>query len=153
MKRSNRRVIIDTNVLISFLLNVESLPGQAVKHVLLHDTPLLSDDTEKELFRKLLKPKFDRYVSLETRMEFFDTFVYRSEKAHPDIAVSDCRDPEDNKFLELAISANADCIITGDKDLLALNPYRSVPIITPKDFLGKATIPETTDLPDSSQTD
>lgn len=153
MRRSNRRVIIDTNVLISFLLNVESLPGQAVKHVLLHDTTLLSDDTEKELFRKLLNPKFDRYVSLETRMEFFDTFVYRSEKAHPDIAVSDCRDPEDNKFLELAISANADCIITGDKDLLALNPYRSVPIITPKDFLGKATLPEITDLPDSSQTD
>lgn len=138
MKRSNRRVIIDTNVLISFLLNVKSLPGQVVKHVLLHDTPILSDDTEKELFRKLRNPKFDRYVSLEIRMEFFDTFVYRSEKAHPDIALSDCRDPEDNKFLELAISANADCIITGDKDLLALNPYRSVPIITPKEFLEEA---------------
>ena len=137
MKRSNRRVIIDTNVLISFLLKTDSLPGQAVKHALSHDTPVLSDDTEKELYRKLLNPKFDRYVSLDIRMDFFDTFLARSEKVYPHIAVSDCRDPEDNKFLELAVSGNADCIVTGDKDLLALNPYRGVQIVTPKEFLGK----------------
>lgn len=135
MKRSDQRVIIDTNVLISFLLSVESLPGQAVRHILVHNTPILSEETEKELFTKLLNPKFDRYVNLAIRMEFFDTYVHRSEKVHPDIAVSDCRDPADNKFLELAISAKADYIITGDKDLLALNPYQSIPIIPPKAFL------------------
>ena len=42
----------------------------------------------------------------------------------------------DNKFLELAFSGNADCIITGDQDLLVLNPFREIPIITPRKFLS-----------------
>lgn len=135
MKRSSRRVIIDTNVLISFLLKSDSLPGQAVKHALFHDTPLFSEATEKELFRKLLNPKFDRYVSLETRMKFFGTLIHRSEMMYTHVTVSDCRDPDDNKFLELAVSGDADHIITGDKDLLELNPFRGVRIVTPREFL------------------
>ena len=46
-----------------------------------------------------------------------------------------CRDPKDNKFLELAVAGNADCLITGDKDLLILNPFRGIKIISPSDFL------------------
>ena len=46
-----------------------------------------------------------------------------------------CRDPKDDKILELAISGNADCIVTGDDDLLVLNPFREVAIVTPADFL------------------
>ena len=48
---------------------------------------------------------------------------------------STCRDPKDNKFLELAVAGNADCIVTGDKDLLVLNSFRNIQIITPKEFL------------------
>jgi uncharacterized protein len=44
-----------------------------------------------------------------------------------------CRDPKDEKFLELA--ANADCIVSGDKDLLVLNPFRGTLILTPREFL------------------
>ncbi len=135
MRKSNRRIVIDTNVYISFLLKGDSLPGQAVEYVLLHDTPVISGDTEKELFRKLLNPKFDRYVSLDTRMGFFDIVIRRADKVFPDLTVNDCRDPEDNKFLELAVSSQANYIITGDKDLLILNPYQSIQIVTPRDFL------------------
>ena len=46
-----------------------------------------------------------------------------------------CREPKDNKFLELAISGNATHIITGDKDLLEFHPFRGIPILTPKQFL------------------
>ncbi|MBY0436421.1 MAG: putative toxin-antitoxin system toxin component, PIN family, partial [Cyclobacteriaceae bacterium] len=46
-------------------------------------------------------------------------------------------DADDNKLLELAVATKAACIITGDKDLLALNPFRGVSIITPSDFLNK----------------
>lgn len=49
--------------------------------------------------------------------------------------IKECRDEKDNKFLELAISGNADFIITGDNDLLVLNPFRTIQIITPKSFL------------------
>ena len=46
-----------------------------------------------------------------------------------------CRDPKDDKFLELAVSGNADYIITGDDDLLELNPFQNVKIITSREFL------------------
>jgi len=48
-----------------------------------------------------------------------------------------CRDPKDNKYLELAVAANASCIVTGDQDLLVLNPFRNIPILTSADFLAQ----------------
>jgi predicted nucleic acid-binding protein len=50
-------------------------------------------------------------------------------------AVRACRDPDDDKFLETAINGEADCIVTGDRDLLALDPFEGVAIFTPRDFL------------------
>jgi predicted nucleic acid-binding protein len=46
-----------------------------------------------------------------------------------------CRDPTDDKFLELAVSGNADLILSGDKDLLTLHPFRGIPIVTPAAFV------------------
>jgi len=48
-----------------------------------------------------------------------------------------CRDPRDDKFLELAVNGEADLIVTGDQDLLALHPFRDVPIITPAAYVGR----------------
>jgi len=50
--------------------------------------------------------------------------------------VTDCRDANDNKFLELALSGDADCLISGDDDLLVLSPFRGLPILKPKEFLS-----------------
>ena len=50
--------------------------------------------------------------------------------------VTDCRDPKDNKFLELALSGKADFIITGDDDLLNLHPWRGIAILSPADYLA-----------------
>jgi predicted nucleic acid-binding protein len=49
--------------------------------------------------------------------------------------IAACRDPTDDKFLELAVNGHADLIVTGDRDLLALNPFRQIPIMTPADFV------------------
>ena len=46
-----------------------------------------------------------------------------------------CRDPKDDKFLEVAISGQADVIVSGDEDLLTMNPFSGIPIITPRAFL------------------
>jgi uncharacterized protein len=54
--------------------------------------------------------------------------------------VTACRDPKDNKFLELAVNGPADIIISGDDDLLVLDPFRNIPILTPTAF-GRARIP------------
>ena len=54
----------------------------------------------------------------------------------PTETITDCRDPKDNKFLELAVASNAPFIITGDDDLLVLNPYRDINILKSGDFLA-----------------
>ena len=50
--------------------------------------------------------------------------------------ISDCRDPKDNRFLALALDSESDCIISGDADLLALNPWREIEIVSPGSFLA-----------------
>jgi predicted nucleic acid-binding protein len=49
--------------------------------------------------------------------------------------VKGCRDPKDDKFLEIALNGHADLIISGDKDLLDLNPFRGIPILSPAGYL------------------
>jgi predicted nucleic acid-binding protein len=49
--------------------------------------------------------------------------------------IAACRDPTDDKFLELAVNGHADLLVTGDGDLLALDPFRQIPIVTPAAFV------------------
>ena len=50
--------------------------------------------------------------------------------------INECRDPKDNKYLELALSGQAECIVTGDDDLLVLNSWRGIEILTVQEFLA-----------------
>ena len=50
--------------------------------------------------------------------------------------IAACRDPTDDKFLELAVNGKADLIVTGDADLLVLNPFRDIPIVAPATFVA-----------------
>ena len=52
--------------------------------------------------------------------------------------ITACRDPTDDKFLELAVSGHADLIVSGDGDLLSLNSFRGIPIVTPAIFVQRA---------------
>jgi predicted nucleic acid-binding protein len=53
--------------------------------------------------------------------------------------IAACRDPKDDKFLELAVSGKAEVIVSGDGDLLDLNPFRGIPIVTPATFVRDTT--------------
>lgn len=53
----------------------------------------------------------------------------------PIYTITDCRDPKDNIFLELALTCQAQYLVSGDKDLLSLHPYQGIQIITARDFL------------------
>lgn len=68
-------------------------------------------------------------------MLFLAVLLDASEIVEVIDSVRVCRDPKDDQILELAVSGNADCIVTGDRDLLALNPYGWVAIMPPADFL------------------
>lgn len=100
-------------------------------------TILSSEAIIKELSTTLLKEKFNKYVHIETRLEFIVEYKNLSQRTDIFHRLEICRDPKDNMYLEPALSGNADFIISGDSDLLVLDPFRNVRIIMPKEFLER----------------
>jgi putative PIN family toxin of toxin-antitoxin system len=131
------RLVIDTNVLVSGLLTQNSIPQQVYDYAIARATLLQSQATLSELERVLIRPKFDRYVSLERRLRFIAGLVNRVEYIDVNETLAICRDPKDNSLLELAASGQASHLITGDQDLLVLNPFRNTVIQKPSDFWAK----------------
>jgi len=129
------RIVIDTNVLISALLAPESTPGQAVTQAEDAGVLLASAETIAEIEEVLARPRFDRYLSTATRAEFLKRYRIAVRRVIIGSAIRACRDPRDDKFLEVAIHGQADVIISGDEDLLCLNPFRTVRIVSPRGFL------------------
>jgi uncharacterized protein len=130
------RYILDTNVIISAALQVTSLPRQALNKAQDDGIVMLSVATLRELSETLSRPKFERYLSTSERIAFLVQLTREAELVEISTQVQVCRDPRDNKFLELAVSGNATCLITGDQDLLVLHPFRSIAILTPREFLS-----------------
>ena len=90
-----------------------------------------------ELADVLGRPKFDRYASVDDRLQFL-RLIGRVVEIVPIIQkVQACRDPKDDKFLELAVNGQAECILTGDHDLLALDPFCGIRIQSPVDYLAQ----------------
>ena len=106
-----------------------------------HRTSLISIETMSELNTVLRRPQFSRYLTEEESQAFLATVVRESELVEATAAVSVCRDPSDDKFLEMAVSGRAAHIISGDEDLLALHPFRGIEILTPMDFITQQTSP------------
>lgn len=132
------RVVIDTNVIVSAVLFPQSIPRQAFDRTALTGRLLLSATTVAELNETLRRPKLDRYVTEAHRLEFLAALVRDAEIVEVETTVTECRDPQDNKFLELAVSGNATHLLTGDDDLLVLHPFRGIAILTPYAFLTEA---------------
>jgi putative PIN family toxin of toxin-antitoxin system len=135
--RTPERIVIDTNVLVSRLLAAQSVPGLAVREARRNGRLLVSEATMNELAEVLARPQFDRYVSLENRKQFLRELGPRTEVVPIVRSVRECRDPKDDKFLEVALNGRANVIITGDADLLALHPWRDVAILSPTDYLKR----------------
>lgn len=133
------RIIIDTNVLVSGLLFPNSDIAKAVREIIDNHDVLTSADTLNELKEVLQKPKLHKYATPEKLAKFFISYEQISIQTEIIIAVEECRDPKDNKFLEVAVNGDADTIVTGDQDLLVLNPFINTKIITPAEFLSKLT--------------
>ncbi|MFY7802426.1 MAG: putative toxin-antitoxin system toxin component, PIN family [Limnoraphis robusta] len=129
------RVVLDTNILLSSILIKLSLPDIAFKAARKNGIILLSDATSQELQEVLTRSKFDQYISLDIRYQFLTKIKLESEQIFISELIKECRDPKDNKFLEVAVNGNATHIITGDKDLLELHPFRGISILTPRQFL------------------
>jgi putative PIN family toxin of toxin-antitoxin system len=131
------RIVVDTNALISFLLLPNSTAGRAVHKAIESSQLLISDDTLSEVADVISRPKFDRYISVKDRQEFILQLAEIAELVTVFQRIHACRDPRDDKFLELAICGQAELILTGDGDLLALHPFQKIEILSPADYLTR----------------
>jgi uncharacterized protein len=131
------RYVFDTSAIISALLFEQSVPARALSNALDFADVLVSPATAEELREVLARKKFDRYLTGEEREQFLVLFLAKAVVVEIVEVVHVCRDPKDDKFLELAIDGQASCLITGDEDLLALHPFRHIPILTPASFLER----------------
>lgn len=128
--------VFDTNSLISAHLLPLSVTRKAFDIALEKGIIAHSRETFSELVEVFTRPKFDKYISIEDRLNAINTIELRSQLIEVSVPVTACRDPKDDKFLALALAIKADCIITGDKDLLVLHPFQGIPILAPSDFLN-----------------
>jgi putative PIN family toxin of toxin-antitoxin system len=133
--RNTDRLVVDTNVLVSAIILPLSVPRRAVDQALDKGVLLFSEVTMSELTDVLFRQKLDRYVSREERQDFLQHLGSQAEFVPIIQIVRECRDPKDDKFLEVALSGRADVIITGDADLLGMHPWRGVAVVMPAGYL------------------
>lgn len=131
------RVVIDTNVFVSGLLSRTTPPALCIEAVVKVGQLVASEATLRELMQKLLSTKFDRYVSRPRREELLLRLAPLVEIAEIVQRVRACRDPREDQFLEAAVNGRADVIISGDKDLLDLDPFREIAILKPSAYLAR----------------
>jgi putative PIN family toxin of toxin-antitoxin system len=132
-----KRVVLDTNVLVSALL----FKGALSRFVELWRKgkmiPVISKETFDELTRVLQYSKFSLSKDEIKSVIEHEILPYFEIIEVVKIVKGVCKDPEDDKFISCALSASADCIVSGDKDFCDLRQYKTVKIINPSDFLKK----------------
>ncbi|MCA2506806.1 MAG: putative toxin-antitoxin system toxin component, PIN family [Microcystis sp. M54BS1] len=112
-----------------------SNPDLAIRDALQNGKILFSLELIEEIDEVLSRAKFRKYITDQEREEFLDSFIDRGILIEVVDVVNECRDAKDDKILELSLSGKADLIISGDKDLLVLNPFRSIQIQSVDQFL------------------
>jgi putative PIN family toxin of toxin-antitoxin system len=133
------RVVIDTNIWISFLIG-KALSG--LTRTIIRDEVVLlfSDELFEEFLTVVQRPKFERYFSTDAVRELIALLQVKVTWIEITDNHDDCRDAKDNFLLDLSVSGQADYLVTGDGDLLDLNPFHDTQIITYREFgtlLGK----------------
>lgn len=115
--------VVDTNVWISGFLSKSGTPALVVRHLVANGRPVFSSATFAELQDRLWRPKFDRYLSIEQRKRLLhDVDALAYWVSIPSEIEQQCfsRDPDDDKFIHAAMTANAPWLVSGDQDLLVL---------------------------------
>ncbi len=132
---NNPRVVFDTNVLISAALRELGKPRKALNWVSRSGVLLFSEETFQELERTLYKPRLLRLLEEYQRRAFLDWMRMRGSFIEVMETVRACSDPDDDKFLELALSGQADYIVTGNIRDFPPSPFEGIPIIRPAEFV------------------
>lgn len=132
------RAVIDTNIFVSGIIKPSGLTGDVLRQLrdgnfTLFYAPALLDELVDVLNRPRIRDKYG--ITHEDIKTIVALVMLRGESVTPDRTITVCRDPKDDMFLEIAVAGDADVIVSGDNDLLVLNPFENIPIISPRDFL------------------
>lgn len=132
-------IVLDASTFVSASFRRGSVPDRAVRHAFRTDRVALSEPVRAELLDVLHRPKLARFVTPDVRADLLGQLSTLGVFFAPTVPVSDCRDPKDNKYLELALASGAPTIVSSDEDLLVLHPWRGVRIVRPAEYLAAAT--------------
>lgn len=130
-------IVFDASTVVSAALRETSVPGRALLHAEATDIFAPSDAVDAEIEEVLNRPRFATAIPLARRTRILTALRDGAVWFDPAERVTDCRDAKDNKYLELALAAGADAIVTGDADLLVLHPWCGVRILRPADYLAE----------------
>jgi uncharacterized protein len=128
-------VVIDTNILISYLFGgttITTLIDAVEDDAYL---PALSHYLEQEFVDTMRKPKISRRINIADAIDFMREWKNFVHYVTPRCRVTVCRDRKDNEVLACALEASAEYIISGDNDLLVLNVFHGIRIISPANFV------------------
>ena len=130
--------VVDTNILVRALIKPEGTVGPILGRLrdgdyrIAFSEPLLAELVDV-LNRPHIRGKYGLdQGDIETVLALL---LLRGESVSPAERIERCRDPKDNMILEVAITAGVDVIVSGDEDLLVLNPYEQIPIVEPYKFI------------------
>lgn len=138
MPHSPPRLVVDTNIWISFLIGKE-LSGLDALLTARKAVALFSDELFEELLEVLHRPKFRRYFSTANIKELIELVNQRAEWIQVTHSSDACRDEKDNFLLDLCLSGSADYLVTGDGDLLDLHRIGDTEIIHYRGFIDRLT--------------
>lgn len=136
--RALGRIVVDTNVWLSAWLSREGTAAACLRRVLQRGLVVFSHASFAELESRCWKPKFDRHFSLEQRRALLHDAKAVALWVEPGpelLSLRASRDADDDKFLQLALAAEADWLVSGDDDLLVLQAVGGTPIVSPAQFL------------------
>lgn len=132
------RVVVDTNILVRSFIKPQGTVGPVLdklrtsEYILLYSAELLEELVDV-LGRPRLRTKYQ--IDDEGVDTLLKLILLRGEEAAPVRRVAACRDPDDDKILEIAVAGGADVVVSGDEDLLVLHPFEGIPIVEAAAFL------------------
>ena len=131
-------IVFDASTLVSATFSSDGVPAQAVHRALDEDQVAISEPVMTELLDVLHRPGLARFLKVDLRAALLGQLVALGVPFAPTERVTECRDPKDDKYLELALASGASVIVSSDADLLVLHPWRGVRILRPADYLAGA---------------
>lgn len=129
-------IVFDASTLVGAALREDSVPERALLRAEEADVFALSTPVETEIAEVLGRPKFARGIPPERRQRILEILRNTGVWFEPTVRIAECRDAKDNKYLELALAAGAETIVSSDDDLLVLHPWRGIRVLRPAEYLA-----------------